>query len=158
METLRIKKTYQTSLITAAVFFAFLLIYVALVEIIRWQVKPFYGLASFENIQSIRIIFYSLGALQIIAIRVLRGLFLRKTASDNETTLSSKLFRSFLISFALAEIPAILGVVLFLLTGLIRDFYILLIISGILMLMFFPRYQNWKSWIEEEIKRADCCH
>ncbi len=157
MEQASFKKSYQASLIIAAVFFVFLLIYVAVVEIIRWQFSPFYGFATLEDIQSTRLIFFGLAALQVIAIRVLRGIMLRKTFSDNEATLASKLFRSFLISFALAEIPAILGLVLFFLAGLVRDFYILLIVSVVLMFMFFPRYHNWKSWIEEEKKRADCC-
>jgi hypothetical protein len=45
---------------------------------------------------------------------------------------------------ALAEI-AVLGFVLFLLTGLSRDFYPLLFVSLFLAFMYFPRLRVWQD-------------
>jgi uncharacterized membrane protein YbhN (UPF0104 family) len=41
-----------------------------------------------------------------------------------------------------------LGLVLFFLSGRAQDFYVLLIVSVILFVMYFPRYVNWEEWIK----------
>ncbi|MFW6137276.1 MAG: hypothetical protein ACOC5U_04280, partial [Candidatus Aminicenantaceae bacterium] len=46
---------------------------------------------------------------------------------------------------ALCEIPALLGLMFFLLTGTSRDFYFLLILSVILFFMYFPKKIQWQT-------------
>jgi hypothetical protein len=53
-----------------------------------------------------------------------------------------------MISAALCEVPVILGWVLFFLSGNVRDFYILLFISLVLFVLYFPRFSNWEEWIK----------
>jgi hypothetical protein len=51
------------------------------------------------------------------------------------------------LTSALAEVPALFGLVLFLMSGLNVDFYVLTFVSLVLMFMFFPRYAGWVEWI-----------
>ena len=50
---------------------------------------------------------------------------------------------------SLAEVPAILGLVLFMLFGLRGDFYVLLALSLALEAFFFPRLDGWRAWAAE---------
>lgn len=109
------------------------------------------------TIFQLRYIFYGAGVATIILIRWLRGVLLRKSSQDSEEVLLNRIFRSFIISFALSEVPALLGLALFLLGGLIKDFYILTVVSFVLMFMFFPRYPHWRDWAQEA-RSANCCY
>jgi len=46
-------------------------------------------------------------------------------------------------------VPAILGLVLFMLFGLRGDFYVLLALSLALEAFFFPRLDGWRAWAAE---------
>lgn len=139
-------KIFKTAWIISAALLVSLLVFAGLVEFFRLSFKGYFGLALFDHIRMIRILFYMIGALEIIVIRVIRGLVLRKSRGENPRTLVQKLFRTSVISATLSEIPALLGLVLFFLTGQTRDFFILLVVSFFLIFMFFPRRQNWIDW------------
>ena len=94
----------------------------------------------------LRVLLYLIGAVEIIVIRILRGLVLRKSAHQSGRVLIQKLFRASIISATLSEVPALLGLVLFFLSGQTRDFYILVAVSFALLFIFFPRRQNWMDW------------
>jgi len=51
----------------------------------------------------------------------------------------------------MSELPALLGLFLFLLAGLNRDFYVLLIISVAVLFIFFPRRRAWEEWLASHI-------
>jgi hypothetical protein len=55
-----------------------------------------------------------------------------------------------IVSFALAESVAILGLVLFFLTGQGLDFFLFMFLSLFYFWFFFPKYQDW----EEQINAA----
>ena len=54
----------------------------------------------------------------------------------------------------LAEIPAILGLVLFMVSGLRADFYALLTLSLALLATWFPRLESWREWAAEPPARG----
>jgi len=54
--------------------------------------------------------------------------------------------RCSIITFAFCEVPAVLGLVLFLIGGLRTDFYILLAISLGVKFANFPKYAEWENW------------
>ena len=149
-QTTDLKKAFQTAVVIAAAMMATLAIYILTVEIFRSQFKPFSGLMAIDPGFMTRYIFYILAAVQVIILRVIRGFLLKKSPGDDKVTLIRKLFRTTIITFALCELPALLGLTLFLLSGLYKDFYILTAISLILMFMFFPRYTNWAEWISQD--------
>ena len=45
--------------------------------------------------------------------------------------------------------PAIIGLVLFFLGGLYKDFYVLLFVSLVLIFMYFPRLKNWEAYLAD---------
>ncbi len=49
------------------------------------------------------------------------------------------------ITFALCEAVALLGLVLFLLAGNAMDFYIFMVISLGFFYLFFPKYDQWEQ-------------
>ena len=50
------------------------------------------------------------------------------------------------VTFALAEVPAILGVVAFLLTGLREAAYPLFVVAIAAHAIYFPRRSQWEEW------------
>jgi len=56
-----------------------------------------------------------------------------------------------IITLALCEAVAVLGLVLFLLAGQGMDFYIFMVISLGFFYLFFPQYEQW----EERIRAGD---
>ncbi|MBN1272078.1 MAG: hypothetical protein JXB26_07370 [Candidatus Aminicenantes bacterium] len=126
---------------------ASLAVYAIIVEIIKARFQPFSGYVPLQNPFLIRYILYAAAATQVIIIRILRGVFLRKNRQQDPEKLLGNLFRTSLITLALCEVPALIGLVLFFLGGFTKDFYILLFISLILMFMFFPRKNTWESWL-----------
>jgi len=145
-----ITKYFKTAVILSGSMIGSLLIYLVVVEIIQASLKPFTGLITLDDPQFLRYIFYFIAALQIIVIRLLRGVLLKAGKSDSEEKPVLRIFRVTILTLALAEIPALLGLVLFLLAGMNKDFYILLLVSFVLMFMFFPRINHWKALIIHE--------
>ncbi len=142
-----IRKYFQTALILAGAMMGTLLIYLLAIEILRAKLAPFTGILQLKNPQPVRLTIYFIAAFQVIVIRLLRGFLLRAKKNETEKKLINKLFRVSVISSILAQVPALLGFLLFLISGLNGDFYILLFVSFFLTFMFFPRISNWRAWI-----------
>ncbi len=140
-----------------AAIIATLIIYAIVVEIIRRQFAPFTGFVEISDITTIRYLFYGIVVVNIFIIRVLRNMMLRKSSTDDAQSLIRKLFRSAVITVALCEVPAILGLLIFLLAGSIRDFYQLAGLSFILVFLHFPRYGNWEDWTKNADKSIPSC-
>jgi hypothetical protein len=51
-----------------------------------------------------------------------------------------------IVTFALAETPAVLGVVAFLLTGLREAAYPLFVVALAAHALYFPRWSQWEEW------------
>lgn len=143
-----LKKAYQTSLIINIGVIFGLAIYAGIIEFLKSRDDPFEGFVDFQQIATLRYIFYGLAVLQIFVIRVLRGTVLRASASDDSKSLIIKLSRASIATAILCELPAVFGIVLFLMGGQSRDFYLMLGLSCILVFLYFPRYRNWEEWIK----------
>ena len=144
-----LKRSYRTAAIVAWSFFSMLVVYVVLTEVIRASFDPFLGVGERFDYIKYRYLFYILSAASIIIIRFLRGVLLRKKRTEDIQRTAAKLLRTSVITSALSELPALFGFFLFILSGISRDFYILVFVSLFLMFMFFPRYSQWRAWAEE---------
>ena len=142
------KRAYKLSAVIGIGIGSSLLIYVVVVEIMKSQLAFFTGLATFPDMRILRYALYGLSIVNVLILRIIRGVLLRKFPMDNRQALIAKLQRSSILSTALCEGPAIYGLILFLLGGLRRDFYFLLIVSLVLLFMYFPRIKNWEAWME----------
>ena len=124
-----------------------LLAYAALVEIMRAVMKPFHGAlpVPLGKVQTVRIAIYGVAVAVLIAMRLARGRLFRAAPGEAPKTILMRLMRMSVLTFVLAEIPALLGVLLFFATGLTLDFYILLAVSLVLEFMYFPRRAQWEE-------------
>jgi|WetSurMetagenome_2_1015567.scaffolds.fasta_scaffold547717_2 hypothetical protein len=149
MEEMR--RIHRTSAIIGIGVVVFLFILLVAEEIIRARLKPFLGLAAIPDLGRLRYLFYGLAVLEVVLIRVLQGLLLRRSPGDTFKTTLQKLFRTALVTVCLSEVPGVLGFLLFVLGGFNRDFYALLGVSVILVFMYFPRLRSWRDWIERTV-------
>jgi F0F1-type ATP synthase membrane subunit c/vacuolar-type H+-ATPase subunit K len=152
-----LKKSHQMALTLNAAIIATLIIYAIVVEIIRRQFAPFTGFGGISDITPIRYLFYGVVVVTIFVIRFLRNMMLRKSSTDDSQSLIRKLLRSAVITASLCEVPALLGLLIFLLAGSIRDFYQLAGLSFILVFLHFPRYGNWEAWVKNTDTSISSC-
>jgi hypothetical protein len=143
-----IRRAHRAVLAVAVAILSSLLVFLALGEVIRARFKPFSGFLGGGDPQTLRYIVYGLAVVIVILIRFLRQALLRRTPEDSRMTLIHRLSRASLVTLVLGEVPALLGLMLFLLRGLNRDFYALLFVSLILIFMYFPRLATWNEWLK----------
>jgi len=153
METIKdMKKAYQTTTIINSAIMASLVIYVVVVEIMKARFEPFEGLIDNFDFIPLRYALYALAMANLIVIVQIRKVLLKKASFDDSRDAIERLRRTSIITSAFCEIPAIMGLILFLLSGLRRDFYLLLVLSFIFVFLFFPRYSNWEEWVRSNFK------
>jgi hypothetical protein len=143
-----LRKAYRASSLVGAAIIVSLFLYAVLVEVGRAWLKPFLGFARVENALVLRYGFYAAAIVIVIFSRILNSLILRKSSQDAPVAIVRKLSLAAIVSMALGEGPAIMGLALFLLGGFSRDFYMLLIVSFFLEFMYFPRLRNWQDYLE----------
>jgi hypothetical protein len=145
----QLNRMFRTALFVAGAVLAALPVYILVVEILKRRgARLGLGLET-GTLLTLRYALYGAAVAAVILLRVLRGMILRKAPEDSPDRLAHKLLQASILTSALSEVPALLGVILFLLTGFTRDFYILLVVSLFLMFMFFPRFRNWSDWAGE---------
>ncbi|MCX6560164.1 MAG: hypothetical protein NTZ26_06560 [Candidatus Aminicenantes bacterium] len=141
---LRTAKTVGASLWGA------LLFELVAVEAVRASVRPFFGLARLAGSRTIfRYGIYLGAAAVILAIRILNGRRLGRIGSEPDEAARRRIFSTSVASLVLADLPAVLGLVLFLAGGYNRDFYALLFVSMLLLFMYFPRGSVWQARLTE---------
>lgn len=138
---------YRTQVKIALFSFVTIAFMVVIEEIIRRSSHPFYGWSkiSFGQIPTFRYVIYAISVAVLILMRLLQSLFTRFSPETDFYQALKKLTLGTMIPLSLAEIPAILGLIFFLLTGLYRDFYVLTIVSVILLFIYFPRKSFWQE-------------
>ena len=148
-----LKRAYQTSLVLYAAFMMSLVIYFVVFEVFEANIPDFRGLMESPELPWLRYAFFILGAMQAIFIKVLREKLMNGDTTGEVKTLISLLQKVSMISASLCEVPVIFGLVLFFLSGNRGDFYILLIMSFVLFMVYFPKYTNWDLWMQSKVSR-----
>ena len=120
-------------------------VYAGVVELIKWKLAPFAGFATLDpgTVALIKYVFLALAAAQFVVIKTVQKIL--SAGSVERLSLTA------IITYALCESVAILGLVLFLLNGNSLDFYVFMVISLGFFYLFFPKYEQW----EEAVKAAD---
>jgi hypothetical protein len=128
-------------------------VYLLLVELIRAQNRPFLGYFSTslagESRMTLRYAIYGAAVALVVLLRLINGRQLRTVENLSPEAALSRLQRAGVLALSLAEIPAILGLALFLAAGYNRDFYVLLFVSLFLFFMYFPRLKNWEDILQK---------
>jgi hypothetical protein len=151
MEYIRdLKKAFKTSVTLYVAFMISIAIYLVVFEVLKARIPDFQGMMEKIDLPWLRYAFYALGLVQIFLIRFIRETATKSIATVDAKVLIGHLQRMSMISAALCEVPVILGLVLFFISGSAQDFYILLILSFLLFVLYFPRYTNWEEWIKSK--------
>jgi hypothetical protein len=137
-----LKARYLTINFIGLAMIAAVFIYAGLVEVVKWQWSPFTGFAQLSpgTADLLRYIFLALAAAQYVIIKVVQKIVLAQS-SDN-------LPQAAIITFALCEAVAILGLALFLLAGNSQDFYIFMALSLLFFYLNFPKYDQWEQMVK----------
>jgi len=114
-------------------------VFAGVVELIKWQLAPFAGFARLDprTVGLLKYAFLALAAAQYGIIKAIRKILPAKSAAN--------LAQAAVITFALCEAVALLGLVLFLLAGNSMDFYVFMVISLGFFYLFFPKYEQWEQ-------------
>jgi F0F1-type ATP synthase membrane subunit c/vacuolar-type H+-ATPase subunit K len=144
--TVDLKREHQITVIIASAMIAALFTYALVVEAIKYLYQPFAGFAPQSPGQTREGLFAG-ALLMLVAIRIIRNMVLKKTPNDTVKTLVTKLKTATIITSALCEVPALLGMVLFMMGGQSKDFYVLLLYSLTLMVLYFPKYNHLQAWV-----------
>ena len=81
-----LRRSYRTALMICAAMMAVLLVYIAVVEILKnGSVRLIPGFITLGNIQTIRYVFYFSAAFMVILIRISRGLIVRKKSRETQS-------------------------------------------------------------------------
>ncbi|HPW18976.1 MAG TPA: hypothetical protein PLP83_11460 [Candidatus Aminicenantes bacterium] len=132
----------------AAAALASLFLYLATVEALKATLEPFRGFASVGDTQPLRYAFYGAGAAAVLLILLLRPRLFNRRAGEDAATALLRLQRASFLTVVLGEVPALLGLVLFLIGGGAADFYRLLAVSLVLVFIHFPRRVAWEEWLK----------
>lgn len=148
-----LKMKFQTAVGVHLAMAGSLAVYVLLIELFSGQLNRVFAMDQPSVSLNMRYMFYGIAILVVLAIRWLRQMFLRKNPTT-ETEAAGMLLTMTILTASLCEIPALLGVVLFILIDYKPDFYFLLIISILLFFMYFPRIQRWQDWWQSAERRT----
>ena len=158
MENQELQQKYRTALIACGAVLSTSVFLIVIVEMMKGSLKPIPNMPP-EVIKFLPLVFYILAFSQVASIQVLRALLLKKTDETMDTTdeprplkplslLTAKprpqrLLICAILTAAAGETIAILGLVLFLLVGLVQEFYVFLAISVAVQVFYFPRASQW---------------
>jgi hypothetical protein len=139
----RLKTRYLAVNFMGLAMIALVFVYAGLVELIKWQWAPFTGFAKLPSATTelLSYIFLAIAAAQYVAIKAVHRIVLARSV-DN-------LPQAAVITLALCESVALLGLVLFLLSGRSGDFYIFMLSSLGFFYWFYPRYDQWEKLVNE---------
>lgn len=133
-----LRRTHRDTAIVCGAMVASVLIYAVVVEVLRTRLPPG-GVGV--NSDVLRYVFYLLAGVQGLAIPFAR----RAAEAGVRGNVPARLRTGALVAASLAEAPAVLGLVLFLLAGRRQDFYALAGWSLLLHLFHFPRSERWEG-------------
>jgi hypothetical protein len=145
----RLEAAYRNAAITCGAMAASTLFYAGVVAVISVFQAPFEGFAGPSQASPLRLALWTVAALEAGLIGVVRRALLSRARAESAATQAGRLVTTSVITAAMAEMPAILGLVLFMLFGLRADFYALLAISLALQAIYFPRLEGWREWAAE---------
>lgn len=141
MNSGNIKKAYLAAAAAAGGIIAAIVFYTVVVEILR--AKSYAAPVQPPAAYALKYAFYLLGASALLVLKFAGRPFEEKKAAPEEAV--KALTRLAVLRAAVCELPAIAGLVLFLLTRYYLDFYMLALFSLALEIYHFPRLQAWEE-------------
>ncbi len=114
-------------------------LYAGVVEVLKRAMAPFAGFAGLPVAQvlTLKYVFMALAIGDFFLIKFIQKILGAKSVQQ--------LRIAAIVTFALSEAVALLGLVLFLLAGNAMDFYTFMFLSLFYFWLFFPKYQDWED-------------
>jgi cytochrome b561 len=126
-------------------FMASLLVYGVVVWLVIPRIEPSLSQAAAGTLSNnVRYVFFGIAVLVVLALRRLPRLLGPKKDEPEEVN-SARRLRASILTSALCEVPAVLGLAMVFLTGSQRDFLYLTGISIVFFLIYFPRESMWEE-------------
>jgi len=132
----------QATMITGAIA-ASLVIYVIVVEVLKRSMPAPEGAPSLDTI---RIALFAIVGAVIFMTTVIKSMLLRRPAATGDARLA-QLRTASILTAAFAEMPAVLGLILFLIGRRGADFYLLLVVAAYMLARHFPRRETWENYV-----------
>jgi hypothetical protein len=142
--TTDLQKELRKTVIMAWAMTASILMYAVVVEVIRMQNHPFTGFAPGAAPPKDALFVGAL--LAFIGIRLVRNAILKGADASAESRLN-RLRTATIVSLVMTDIPALLGLVSFLLTGNTQEFYVMMALSIAAVALYFPKLNHWEVWL-----------
>lgn len=115
--------------------------YIIIVEVLnRTTAQP----ELLPDVDLTRYIFYAFSVAAIFVTQLVKALMLRNLAGANMEKVLGKLQTANILAAGLAQTPAILGLVMYLVWHQYTDFYMLTFVSLYITVRHFPRYAVWQ--------------
>jgi len=148
-DSLGLETAYRNAAIVCGAMAASTVLYALVVEVISVYQAPFEGFAPGAQPSILRSALWTMALVEAGLIGLVRRALLARSRAEGAAAQARRLITTAVVTAALAEVPAILGLVLFMLSGLRGDFYALLALSLALQAVYFPRLDGWREWAAE---------
>ena len=144
-----LETAYRIATIICGAMAASTVLYALVVTVISVSQAPFEGFAPSAQPSTLRTTLWAVALVEAGLIGLARRSLLARSRSEGAAAQGRRLITAAVVTAALAEVPAILGLALFMLSGLRGDFYALLALSLALQAVYFPRLEGWREWAAE---------
>ncbi len=148
-DSVGLETAYRIAAIICGAMAASTVLYALVVAVISVSQAPFEGFAPAAQPSILRTALWTLALVEAGLIGLVRRALVARSRSEGAAAQGRRLITTAVVIAALAEVPAILGLVLFMLAGLRGDFYALLALSLALQAVYFPRLDGWREWAAE---------
>ncbi len=143
-----LREEFRKTVVVCYAMVASLAVYPLVVEWLKMRgtMEPLMGEGDFPQMREI---FFGMALVALFVIRFLNNALLKKSPQDTVKTLVGRLRTTVFVTFALCEIPAVLGFVLFFLHGFSREIYAFFAFSLVMMVLYFPKFDHWVVWLRK---------
>lgn len=143
----RVRAAHRRAVFVVGAMAASLIVYAILVEALgRTGVITRTSSAS----ELLRLVFYAVAVSMVFISHVLKAFMLRNFRAAGAEEALARLTSVSVITGAVSETPAVLGLVLFFIGAYYTDFYFMLIISAYLLARHYPRYSTWEQFVRRQ--------
>ena len=144
-----LEAAYRNAAITCGAMAASTFLYAVAVAVVSISQAPFEGFAGQAQPTGLRLVLWIIAVVVAGVIGLVRKALLGHSPAGDQAAQARRLVSTSIVTAALAEVPAVLGLVLFMLSAMRIDFYALFVLSLVLQAVYFPRLEGWREWATE---------
>ncbi|MDH4162573.1 MAG: hypothetical protein OEW15_07765 [Nitrospirota bacterium] len=144
----KLRAAYRVVVIIGLAIMASLVVYAVIVGLFENGTIPLGGTAMAGGmLDMIKFVFLGISAALFPLMRFLSSRIINADASQTGSPAEfGPLTTAAIVTFALCEVPAIFGLVLYVLGRNTTDFYLFLLISSFFFGTNFPKFSQWEEW------------